>query len=98
MSFSVFEALMLLCFGISWPFSIIRSIKSRTSTGKSILYLILLDLAYLSGMLHKLLVNLDIVLALYIINFIMVSIDIILYFRNSRLDALRNAENVEGTL
>ena len=89
MDFSIFEALMLICFGISWPFSIIRSVRARSSKGKSLLYLILLDLAYISGMLHKIIISLDIVLALYIINFIMVSIDIVLYFRNARLDAAR---------
>lgn len=91
MNFSVFEALMLIAFGVSWPVSIVRSIKARSSEGKSLLYLILLELAYICGILHKLIVSLDIVLALYIINFIMVSIDIALYFRNARLDAARKA-------
>ena len=88
MDFSIFEALMLICFGVSWPFAIVRSVRARTSKGKSLTFLILLDLAYLSGILHKTLINLDVVLALYIINFIMVSIDIALYFRNARIDRL----------
>jgi len=79
---------MLICFGVSWPFSIVRSIRARSSKGKSLTYLILLGLAYVSGILHKTLIDLDIVLALYIINFIMVSADIALYFRNARIDRL----------
>jgi hypothetical protein len=93
MGFSIFEALMLICFGVSWPFSIVRSVKARSSKGKSLLYLVLLDLAYVAGILHKTIVSLDIVLGLYIINFIMVSIDIALYFRNAKLDRQRDEEN-----
>lgn len=88
MDFSVFEALMLICFGISWPFAIVRSVRARSSKGKSLAYLILLELAYVAGILHKTLVSLDIVLALYILNFIMVSIDMALYFRNAKLDKI----------
>jgi hypothetical protein len=93
--FSVFEALMLIAFGVSWPFSIVRSIKARSAEGKSLLYLILLGLAYVSGILHKLIINLDIVIVLYIINFIMVNIDIALYLRNVRIDAIRDSEGKE---
>jgi hypothetical protein len=93
MGFSVFEALMLICFGVSWPFSIARSARARSTKGKSLLYLILIELAYISGILHKTLVSPDIVLWLYILNFIMVSIDIALYIRNARLDRLRDEES-----
>ncbi len=89
MDFSVFEALMLMCFGVSWPFSIARSVKARSAKGKSIAYLVLLDLAYVSGILHKALISLDKVIGLYILNFVMVSIDIALYIRNARLDKLQ---------
>lgn len=92
MDFSIFEALMLICFGISWPFAIARSVRARSSKGKSLAYLMLLDLAYVSGILHKTLINLDIVLALYIFNFIMVSIDLALYFRNAKFDRLSDIE------
>ena len=88
MQFSVFEALMLICFGFSWPFAIVRSYRARSVKGKSIIFLILLLLAYTSGILHKALFRFDIVIALYIYNFIMVAADIALYIRNSRLDKL----------
>lgn len=90
---SVFEALMLICFGVSWPFSIIRSAKARSAKGKSIVFLILLELAYISGILHKLFVSFDYVIAFYIVNLIMVSIDVALYIRNSKLD--KEAEEKE---
>lgn len=90
MDFSIFETLMLICFGISWPFSIIRSYRSRTSKGKSLLFLVLLVLAYISGILHKVLINFDIAIILYIINLVMISIDIMLYIRNAKLDKLKS--------
>lgn len=86
----MFEALMLICFGISWPFSIIRSYRSRTSKGKSALFLALLVFAYISGILHKALISFDIAIGLYIINLVMVSIDIMLYIRNTKLDKLKS--------
>jgi len=91
MSFSWLEAGMLICFGVSWPFSVIRSYRSRSAKGKSIGYLVLLNMAYIAGILHKTLINFDLVLILYIINFTMVSIDIALYIRNTRLDKLADA-------
>lgn len=89
MSFSIFEVLMLVCFGASWPFSIVRSYRARSASGKSLLFLVLLELAYISGILHKLFYSTDIALALYIVNFLMVLADIALYFRNTRLDKQR---------
>jgi hypothetical protein len=91
MSFSIFETLMLLCFGASWPFSIVRSYRARSAEGKSLLFLVLLELAYICGILHKLIDYTDIALALYIANFLMVLADIALYFRNTRLDKKRAA-------
>ena len=89
MQFSIFEALMLICFGISWPFSIVRSYRARSVKGKSFMFLLLLLLAYICGILHKALFRFDIVIALYIYNCIMVIIDIAFYVRNARLDRLR---------
>lgn len=95
MTFSVFEALMLLCFAASWPVSILRSYRARSTEGKSLVFLILLELAYICGILHKTLVRTDIVLALYIANFLMVLADIALYARNARLDRQRAQTNNE---
>lgn len=89
MEFSVFEALMLVCFGLSWPFSIVRSYRARSVKGKSLAFLLLLILAYIAGILHKAIFSFDIVIALYIYNFLMVTIDIVLYIRNAKLDRLR---------
>ena len=92
MEFSIFEAAMLVCFGISWPVSIVRSIRARSAKRKSLLFLILIFLAYTSGILHKSLVRFDIVIVLYILNMTMILIDIALYIRNTKLDKAKEKE------
>ncbi|NLP43272.1 MAG: hypothetical protein GX351_01465 [Peptococcaceae bacterium] len=83
---SIFEAVMLLCFGFAWPFSIYTSFKSKTAKGKSILFLLVLLIGYLAGITHKILYSFDYIIALYILNFCFVFIDTILYFRNRKYD------------
>lgn len=82
---SIFEAIMLICFGAAWPFSIYKSYVSRSVQGKSAFFLIIVLVGYVAGILHKLFYQYDMVIYLYILNFIMVSIDFILYLQNSRL-------------
>ena len=79
---SIFEAIMLLCFGAAWPASILKSFKSKSTKGKSLLFLVILILGYISGIIHKILNSRDVVLYLYILNLCMVSIDTALYIRN----------------
>ncbi len=78
--------MMLVCFGAAWPSSIYKSYISRTSKGKSIVFLVIVLIGYSAGILHKVFYNMDPVIYLYIINALMVLADIFLYFRNSRLD------------
>ena len=83
---SIFEAGMLICFGLAWPVNIAKSLKTRSAKGKSVFFLFVIELGYVFGITHKLLFSRDFVLALYILNFAMVLVDILLYFRNLRLD------------
>ena len=76
------ESGMLFCFGFAWPFNIYKSYKARSNTGKSLLFLIVIWMGYLFGILYKMLPPPDWRLWLYVINIIMVSIDIALYYRN----------------
>jgi hypothetical protein len=86
---SVFEIMMLLCFGAAWPFSILRSLRSRSTAGKSPVFLWIVLAGYLAGVTHKLLYAPDPVLGLYVINALMVSLDIGLYFRNRALEQMK---------
>lgn len=83
---SFFEALMLICFGAAWPVSIYRSYKSRVTSGKSIGFLVIIEVGYLSGIVYKVSSNLDHVVWLYVLNAVMVLVDIGLYRRNYRLE------------
>lgn len=85
---SFLEAIMLLCFGSAWPFSIYTSYKTRTAKGKSIFFLIVLLIGYFSGIMHKVFYSLDYVIILYILNFFLIATDTFLYFRNKRLDEM----------
>ena len=59
---SIFEVVMLICFGAAWPFSIYKSYTSRENTGKSIMFLFILFVGYMAGMMHKLFYNFDLVI------------------------------------
>ncbi|MFC1897257.1 hypothetical protein ACFLX8_01610 [Chloroflexota bacterium] len=61
-----------------------RSYRSRNNSGKSVAFLFVILTGYIAGMLHKILYNYDIVILLYGLNSVMVSVDILLYFRNRR--------------
>ncbi len=78
---SIFEALMLLCFGLSWPISIVKALRTKKVVGKSPLFMVVICLGYMSGILHKVLYAFDWVIILYIINLLMVATDLFLYYR-----------------
>lgn len=82
---SIFEIIMLVCFGLSWPISIVKSYRSRSCEGKSPWFLLIIIIGYIAGMIHKMLFSRDLVLALYFINALAVFIDLCLWFRNKRL-------------
>ncbi|WP_352415288.1 hypothetical protein [Oscillibacter ruminantium] len=91
---SIFEALMLICFGLSWPMNIWKSWTTRSAVGKSLPFLLIIEVGYICGMLNKILVHFDWVFFLYVLNFLMVGTDAALYFRNRRLDRLRAEQEV----
>ena len=80
---------MLLCFGASWPFNIIKSYRSHTAGGKSIGFELLIMVGYLCGIAGKLIThNVNFVLCVYILDLAMVAADFTLTLRNRKLDAL----------
>ena len=84
----ILEAMMLILFGISWPFNLMKSIRSKTTKGKSLLFLILIDLGYIAGITSKFFSATFVwatdwwVFAIYVINFSFVTADLIMYFVN----------------
>ena len=84
----ILEATMLILFGISWPFSLLKSIKSKSTKGKSLLFLCLVDLGYVAGITSKFFSTTFVwatdwwIFAIYVINFSFVTADLIMYFIN----------------
>jgi len=91
---SIFEMIMLICFGAAWPVSIYKSWKSRSVEGKSLFFLIIVLAGYVAGILHKIFFLYDGVIVLYLVNFCMISIDVMLYFRNKGIQDRRLNEQV----
>ncbi len=83
-SMSVFEVCMMLCFGFAWPYNLYISIKAKSTKGKNIMFMSMIALAYVFGLLHKLVYSLDPVIFFYFLNFIMVIADIFLYYVNRK--------------
>ena len=87
----VFEMIMLICFGLSWPFNIAKSLRSRTAKGKSVAFELLIIAGYLCGLVGKLILgNLSYVVFFYIADILMVAADLVLTLRNRRLDRERD--------
>ena len=84
----LFEFLMLFCFGFSWPFSIMKSLRSRSTQGKSLAFMLMVELGYMFGIVHKVLYSRDWVIWAYIVLFFVVAVDIGLYVRNRRLERI----------
>lgn len=77
---SIFEAGMMICFGISWPVAAYKTYKSKCVHGKSIYFSLLILLGYICGIIHKILYSMDIVIWLYIINMAFLLTDMYLWY------------------
>ena len=82
----IFEFLMLFCFGFSWPFAILKSLKSRSTKGKSLMFMLLVELGYVFGIIHKVLYNFNWVTWVYVVLFFLVATDVFLYWRNRQYE------------
>ena len=82
------EIAMIVCFGLSWPFNVVRSWRARTNRGKSLFFLLFIFIGYLCGIAAKLLAGSFAwyVMFFYLLNTLMVGADLVLYVRNRRLD------------
>lgn len=89
MAAKVLEVIMLVMFGISWPFNLAKSIRTRSTKGKSLLFLVLIDIGYMAGIASKFVSTTFVwatdwwVFMIYVINFTFVTADLIMYFINS---------------
>lgn len=83
----ILEATMLICFGLSWPINTMKAYKARSAKNMSLPFILLIIFGYLAGISAKLLMNqTNYVLAVYFLNLAVVTLNLIVYFRNKRLD------------
>ena len=90
----ILEIIMIVSFGASWPLNVIKSYKARTTKGKSFAFLCLIFFGYIAGITSKLVNTAYManfaqkwyVLFFYVLNLVMVGIDLVLYYRNHLLD------------
>ena len=95
----ILKVIMIVSFGASWPFNVIKSYKARTTKGKSLVFLCLIFFGYIAGVVMKA-ITFDasqfmkwLSLFVYCLNLVMVGSDLVLYVRNYRLDKLATKEN-----
>lgn len=96
------ETLMIIGFGISWPFSIYKSYVSKTAKGKSLQFELFIWLGYIFGIAKKCLMfgngQADswlfyLAWFFYVLNFLEITYDMWLYTRNLKLDKAREAQH-----
>lgn len=84
----IFETIMILSFGASWPINVTKAIRSRTAKGKSIMFDYLILFGYFCGVIAKAIShNYNLAFYFYFLNIVMVMLDVVIYYRNKRLDA-----------
>lgn len=96
----ILEIIMVVSFGASWPLNVMKSYKARTAKGKSLSFLCLIFFGYIAGIASKLMNEAYMaafaqkwyVLFFYVLNLVMVGIDLSLYFRNKALDKKGEAQ------
>ena len=88
---AIFETIMLVCFGLSWPINVVKAYKSGTTKGTSLPFILLIITGYFAGITAKI-VNgqFNYVFIVYIINLVIVMLNVVVYFRNYHLDKKAN--------
>ena len=84
---SIFETVMLVCFGLSWPINVIKAYKARTAKSTSLPFLLLIITGYLGGIAAKIISgNINYVFIVYLVNLAIVLLNLAVYVRNVALD------------
>lgn len=85
----ILEIIMLVCFGLSWPMSLVKNIKAKTAKTMSLSFTLLIIGGYIAGITAKILSNqVNFVLIAYLLNLAIVSMNVVVYFINKRYDKI----------
>ena len=83
----VLESIMLICFGLSWPVSVVKNIKAHTAKSMSLPFILLIITGYIAGISSKIINhNYSYVLVIYFFNLFVVSMNVVVYFINRNYD------------
>ena len=85
---SILETVMIISFGISWPVNVSKAVRSRSTKGKSIMFDYFILAGYICGLISKFMTHtFNLAFWFYFPNIIMVITDIVVYYRNRKLEA-----------
>ncbi len=87
----ILETIMLVCFGFSWPMNLFKAYKAQTSKSTSLPFILLIITGYIAGISAKIVLgNINYVFVAYLLNLAIVSLNLVVYFRNVALDKKAN--------
>lgn len=88
------ESVMLICFGCSWPVSVVRNIRAKSAKNMSLGFILLIIAGYVAGICAKLYAHsYGYVLIVYVLNLIFVLTNLVVYFINSSYDRKKESKN-----
>lgn len=88
---NILEAVMLVCFGFSWPINFMKAYRAGTTKGTSLAFFCLIEIGYASGVASKVLAgNVTYVILFYMLNMITVGANIVIYFVNKNKEKQQN--------
>ena len=91
------ESTMLVCFGLSWPMNLSKNIKAKSAKNMSLQFILLIIFGYIAGISAKIYTHkFSYVLVVYLLNLIVVSANVVVYFINRRYD--KQAEKASSKL
>ena len=98
MTAQIFEAVMLICFGLSWPMNAYKSYKAATAVSTSWQFITLITAGYVAGITAKFVSgSINWVLVVYFLNLGCLAINWAVYFRNKKLDRCRIEQQKSST-
>ena len=83
----ILESAMLVAFGLAWPVNIFKTLRNKSTVGKSLAFLLIVLVGYVFGLSARLIRgNLNYVVVFYTVNLLLVLADTLLYFHYRRLE------------
>ena len=83
----LFETVMLVCFGLSWPISLLKSLRAKSAKSTSIAFMCLILTGYAAGITAKVMTSgCNYVFYVYIFNVVMVCANLAVTLYNRAKD------------